>query len=76
MMAVPRIEIDLRKIAHNAERLRELNASKGIDIFGVTKVVCGDPAVAAVLVKAGIKRLADSRISNIVRMRKAGIEAE
>jgi predicted amino acid racemase len=75
-MATPRIEIDLRKIAHNATRLRELNASKGIGIFGVTKVVCGDPAVADVLARTGIKTLADSRISNIVRMRDAGIQAE
>jgi predicted amino acid racemase len=75
-MAAPRLEIDLRKIGHNAERLRELNASKGIGIFGVTKVVCGDPAVAAVLAKTGITILADSRISNIVRMRQAGVQAE
>ena len=75
-MAAPRIEIDLRKIAHNATRLRELNASKGIGIFGVTKVVCGDPTVADVLAKTGITTLADSRISNIVRMRQAGIQAE
>lgn len=44
--------------------------------MGVTKVVCGDPTIAAVLVKAGIHTLADSRISNIKRMRQAGIEAE
>jgi predicted amino acid racemase len=75
-MATPRIEIDLNKIAHNATTLRELNASKGIGIFGVTKAVCGDPDVAEVLTKTGIKTLADSRLSNIVRMRQAGIQAE
>jgi len=75
-MATPRIEIDLRKLAHNAKTLRELNASKGIGILGVTKVVCGDPAVADVLARTGIKTLADSRISNIARMRQAGIQAE
>jgi predicted amino acid racemase len=75
-MATPRIEIDLNKIAHNATTLRELNASKGISIFGVTKAVCGDPDVAEVLTKTGIKTLADSRLSNIVRMRQAGIQAE
>ena len=75
-MATPRIEIDLGKIAQNATTLRELNASKGIGIFGVTKVVCGDPAVADVLTRTGIKTLADSRISNIVRMRQAGVQAE
>ena len=74
-MTTPRIEIDLEKISHNAKRLRELYASKGIGIIGVTKVVCGDPAVADVLVKTGINTLADSRIANIRRMRQAGIQA-
>lgn len=75
-MTAPRIQIDLAKISHNATRLRELGSSKGIGIMGVTKVVCGDPAVADVLVKSGIDTLADSRIENIERMRQAGIRAE
>ncbi len=74
-MATPRIEIDLDKISHNALKLRKLYASKGIGIIGVTKVVCGDPIVADVLVKTGINTLADSRLLNIVRMRQAGIQA-
>ena len=42
-MTTPRIEIDFSKIAHNAKKLKELYGSKGIDVIGVTKVVCGDP---------------------------------
>ena len=49
-MKTPRIEIDLGKLAHNAKILKELYGSKGIDITGVTKVVCGAPVVAKVLV--------------------------
>ena len=75
-MTAPRIEIDLEKISHNATRLRELYASKGVGITGVTKVVCGDPVIADVLVKAGIDTLADSRLTNITRMREAGIQAQ
>ena len=75
-MASPRIEIDLVKIAHNAIALKELYGSKGIDIIGVTKVVCGNPTIADVLVKSGIRILADSRIENIRKMRAAGIQAE
>ena len=74
-MTTPRIEIDLNKLTHNAKRLRELYGSKGVGIIGVTKVVCGDPAIAEVLVKTGINTLADSRIANIRRMREAGIRA-
>lgn len=75
-MTAPRIEIDLEKISHNATRLRELYASRGIGIVGVTKVVCGDPVIADVLVKTGIDTLADSRLINIIRMREAGIQAQ
>ncbi len=75
-MATPRIEINLEKIAHNAKTLKDLYGSKGIDIIGVTKVVCGDPDIADTLVKSGITILADSRIENIRKMRNAGIQAQ
>ncbi|MBE9523391.1 MAG: alanine racemase [Proteobacteria bacterium] len=75
-MTTPRIEIDLTKIAYNAKKLKELYGSKGISVIGVTKVVCGDPSIADVLVKSGINTLADSRIANIQRMRDAGIQAQ
>jgi len=74
-MKTPRIEINIAKIAYNAKKLRELYRSKDIDVFGVTKVVCGDPRIADALTGSGITTLADSRISNILRMREAGIGA-
>ncbi|MHA1516040.1 MAG: alanine/ornithine racemase family PLP-dependent enzyme, partial [Candidatus Heimdallarchaeaceae archaeon] len=75
-MNTPRIEINLAKIAHNAKKLKELYDSKGIDVIGVTKVVCGDPIIVNALIKSGINTLADSRITNIRRMRKAGIQTQ
>ncbi len=75
-MTTPRIEIDLGKISRNATSLREIYASKGIGIIGVTKVVCGDPTIADVLVRTGIDTLADSRLENIKRMRQAGVQAQ
>ena len=74
-MSTPRIEICLAKIAHNARALKALYGGRGVDISAVTKVMCGDPRVAAVLVDCGIEMLADSRIANIRRMRDAGIES-
>jgi predicted amino acid racemase len=74
-MSTPRLEINLTKIAHNASTLKDRYGAKGIRISAVTKVVCGDPSVAAVLVGCGIGMLADSRIANIRRMREAGIES-
>lgn len=75
-MATPRIEIDSHKIAHNSKALIELYGSKGIEVFGVTKVVCGNPDIAEVLVKSGITILADSRLANIKRLRNAGTTAQ
>ncbi|WP_190809433.1 alanine/ornithine racemase family PLP-dependent enzyme [Flagellimonas sp. S3867] len=75
-MNLPRIDIDLGKIAHNIQQLKTLYGSKGIDIIGVTKVIGGNPIIADILVKNGIEVLADSRISNIIKMRKAGIRAQ
>lgn len=75
-MLTPRIEMNLEKIAHNAKVLKDLYASKGIDIIGVTKVVCGNPYIANVLVRSGISTLADSRIENIRKMRNAGVQAQ
>lgn len=75
-MLTPRIEINLEKIAHNAKKLNELYALKGISVIGVTKVVCGDPIIAEALVKSGINILADSRIENIRRIRNAGVQAQ
>ena len=74
-MSTPRIEVDLKKIAHNVSRLIEIYGAKDIRISAVTKVVCGNPDIVEVLLQAGIGVLADSRIANIRRMRDAGIEA-
>jgi len=75
-MSSPRVEISLDKIAHNVTALMDLYGSRGIQICAVTKAVCGDPRIAEVLVKSGIRILADSRMANIRRMRDAGIEAQ
>lgn len=75
-LAAPRIEIDLVKIAHNAKVLVKLYGSKGIGTMAVTKVVCGDPVVADILIKQNIPILADSKLTNIKAMREAGINAQ
>jgi predicted amino acid racemase len=74
-MTTPRLEIDLDRIAHNARKLRTLYGSKGVHITAVTKGVCGSPEVAGALLSAGIRSLGDSRLTNLRRMREAGIRA-
>ncbi len=74
-MPTPRIDINLNKIAHNAKALSSLFQSKGINIIVVTKGVCAHPRIANILVKSGVKILADSRIANIKKMQEAGVKA-
>ena len=75
-ITTPRIDVDITKIIHNAKELKRLYGSKNVDILGVTKMVCGDPIIADALLQSGISILADSRISNIRKMRDAGIHAQ
>lgn len=74
-MILPRLEIDLDKLYHNASTLVEKLGRRDISVTGVTKACMGDPKFAATLLAAGVRRLGDSRIENIERMRHAGITA-
>lgn len=71
-MTSPRIEVDLDKIRHNANTLVNRLKHRRIDVTGVTKGVCGHPAIAQAMLDGGVSGLADARISNIRRLRKAG----
>lgn len=73
---LPEIAINLRKVEENARVLVESCSGSGIEVCGVTKAACGDPAIARAMLEGGVTQLADSRITNIGRMREAGIEAE
>lgn len=72
-MTAPRIEIDLRKIRHNAATLVGRLAKRGIAVTGVTKATLGSPGIALQFLDAGIRSLGDSRIENIEALRRAGI---
>jgi predicted amino acid racemase len=65
MMTAPRLDINLDKIGHNARTLVERLGKRGISVTGVTKASLGNAEIAATLLEAGVKRLADSRIENI-----------
>ncbi|MEL6103956.1 MAG: alanine racemase [Pseudomonadota bacterium] len=72
-MTVPRVEIDLGKIQENTRCMVHRLGVRGITVTGVTKAVCGQPDVADAMVNGGVAGLADARITNVVRMRSAGI---
>jgi len=72
---MPRIEISLSKIQDNARLLSVLYAQKGISVMGVTKAVLGEPAIVAAMIQGEVGFIADSRIENIQKMKKAGLSA-
>lgn len=71
---MPRLEIDLDKIEHNARAIVDLCAKEGIEVAGVTKGVGGSPIIARAMLKGGIKKLAEARIMNMQRIKKAKIK--
>ncbi len=64
----PLLRIDLAKLRHNAQALLQLASPLGISIWGVTKVLCGAPAVGKAMLAAGITTLADSRLENLQQL--------
>ena len=70
MSAYPRIEIDLKKIRHNAELLTDFCNSHDINVAGVTKVFCAMPEIAQAMLEGGVTILADSRIENLKKLKK------
>jgi len=72
-MTSPRLRIDLDKVEHNARAVTGLCSRYGIAVSGVTKAVCGDPQIAAAMYRGGVAGLADSRLENLQRLRRAGL---
>ncbi len=70
-----RLEINLRKIHHNAHILVQRLSVHGISVTGITKATLGSPAIAEVFQSAGVTMLGDSRIENIEKMKEANVSA-
>lgn len=72
-MTSPRIEVDLSKIRHNTRYLVDRLHLGGINVTAVTKAVCGHPQIAQAMLDGGAVGLGEARISNVERLRAAGI---
>jgi predicted amino acid racemase len=72
-MSCPRIEVDLGKIRRNTQTIVGRLGPRGISVTGVTKAVCGHPAIAQAMLHGGASGLADARISNVQRLRSEGM---
>ena len=73
---MPRLEIDINKIKHNAKTLKELFAKKEISVTAVIKGVTGSHEVANAILESGITTIAVSLVQNIKKMKEFGVKAE
>jgi predicted amino acid racemase len=69
MRGCPVLEVDLAKIAENANRVVTKCGEKGIDVIGVTKGFSAVHQIVAAMVAGGINGLADARMENIIELR-------
>lgn len=67
-MSYPKIIINLETIKNNVKAIMKLCNDKGIKIAGVTKVFCGNPAIARAYMEGGVSYLADSRVESLMRL--------
>lgn len=74
MNSYPYLSINLDKIQHNTRSIVALCNKFGIEVTGVTKVVCGCPEIAKAMLRGGVSSLADSRLENIQRLKDAAIQ--
>lgn len=72
-MSTPRIEVDLGKIRQNTQTVVRRLKSRGINVTGVTKGVCGNPDIARAMLDGGAVGLADARLNNVKKLRNEGI---
>ncbi len=69
-MDTPILEINLNKISYNAKYLKDLCDGAGIELFAVTKGFCAKLPIVKAIISSGIRLLADSRIQNIIKVKK------
>jgi predicted amino acid racemase len=70
----PRLDIDCSKIYHNARYLVEALALKNIAVTPVIKVFLSHPVIAKVLIQAGVENVADSRVENLIKLSRSGVD--
>ncbi|MGM0640395.1 MAG: alanine/ornithine racemase family PLP-dependent enzyme [Thermotogota bacterium] len=69
----PKLTIDIEKIKSNAKNVIDKCHSKGVEVAGVTKVMCGMKEIAEALIDSNCDMIADARIQNIIKMKDNGI---
>jgi predicted amino acid racemase len=67
-MNYPQLEINLRKLEHNARLEVQKLAEYGIKVMGVNKVFNGLTETASAVIRAGMDVVAESRVQNLKKL--------
>lgn len=70
ILKTPVLEVNLAKIAHNTNHVKNICDKNNIELCIVTKGFCAMIPVVEALISSGITFLADSRIQNIIKVKK------
>jgi ornithine racemase len=76
LMRNPRLTIDIAKIRANAGHIVDSCSAAGLSVMGVTKSFSAYLPVVRAFVDSGIHYLADSRIQNIVYLKRMKVDAQ
>jgi ornithine racemase len=68
LMKYPQLKINLASIQANTKTVVGWCHDRGIQVAGVTKLICGNPDIAAAFAAGGVDLLADSRIGNLKKL--------
>lgn len=68
-----RVRVKPSHVAANARAASKMCARHGIDVWGVTKAVAGQPDIARAMLDGGCSALAETRLTAVTRMRRAGV---
>ena len=73
-MRYPRLVFNQEALMHNAKAIITMCHNADVELVAVCKVTCGDPKFAKLYLELGADMIGDSRIDNIIKMRRAGVE--
>lgn len=68
-MSYPQLEINLRKLQHNARVEVETLSKIGIEVMGVNKVFNGLYETAEAIFKGGVKVIAEANVNNLMKLK-------
>lgn len=70
----PLLEVNKKHLRKNIIELKRLCDEKNIDITGISKVFTCEPEIIQILIDNGIKKIGDSRIENLKKIKNIPIE--